>query len=111
MHLQHYQVFAHVFNHSTYHRGQIVTYAKTGWLHGFKINRFINLFLEFKKLNMETIATKKEKATKKNEVKEPISISGSVAVMEALVAENVETIFGYPGGAIMPIYDALYDYQ
>ncbi|MDQ3683314.1 MAG: biosynthetic-type acetolactate synthase large subunit, partial [Bacteroidota bacterium] len=38
-------------------------------------------------------------------------ISGSVALLEALVAENVEIIFGYPGGAIMPIYDALYDYQ
>ncbi len=37
-------------------------------------------------------------------------ISGSEAVLEALIAEAVETIFGYPGGAIMPIYDALYDY-
>ena len=36
--------------------------------------------------------------------------TGAVAVMEALVAEGVTTIFGYPGGAIMPIYDALYDY-
>lgn len=39
------------------------------------------------------------------------SISGSVAVLEAFIAEGVETIFGYPGGAIMPIYDALYDYN
>ena len=39
-----------------------------------------------------------------------VSISGSVAVLEALIAEKVTTIFGYPGGAIMPIYDALYDY-
>jgi acetolactate synthase-1/2/3 large subunit len=39
------------------------------------------------------------------------TISGSVAVLEALCNEGVETIFGYPGGAIMPIYDALYDYQ
>src|ERR1044071_9139756 len=38
-------------------------------------------------------------------------ISGSVAVLEALIAEGTDTIFGYPGGAIMPIYDALYDYQ
>jgi acetolactate synthase-1/2/3 large subunit len=38
------------------------------------------------------------------------SVTGSVAVLEALIAENVTTIFGYPGGAIMPIYDALYDY-
>jgi acetolactate synthase-1/2/3 large subunit len=39
------------------------------------------------------------------------NISGSKAVLEALIAEGVETIFGYPGGAIMPIYDALYDYH
>jgi acetolactate synthase I/II/III large subunit len=38
------------------------------------------------------------------------NISGSKAVLEAMIAEGVETIFGYPGGAIMPIYDALYDY-
>jgi len=37
--------------------------------------------------------------------------SGSVAVLDALLNENVTTIFGYPGGAIMPIYDALYDYN
>lgn len=39
------------------------------------------------------------------------TISGSEAVLKALVYEEVTTIFGYPGGAIMPIYDALYDYQ
>lgn len=39
------------------------------------------------------------------------SINGSVAVLEAFLAEGVDTIFGYPGGAIMPIYDALYDYN
>ncbi len=38
-------------------------------------------------------------------------ISGSEVVMKAFLAEGVDTIFGYPGGAIMPIYDALYDYQ
>ncbi|HMT72730.1 MAG TPA: biosynthetic-type acetolactate synthase large subunit [Chitinophagaceae bacterium] len=38
-------------------------------------------------------------------------ISGSLAVLEAMIAEGVDTIFGYPGGAIMPIYDALYDYN
>jgi acetolactate synthase-1/2/3 large subunit len=38
-------------------------------------------------------------------------ISGSEAVLNALTAEGVETVFGYPGGAIMPIYDALYDYR
>ncbi|MFC5412248.1 biosynthetic-type acetolactate synthase large subunit [Larkinella bovis] len=38
-------------------------------------------------------------------------LTGSEALMQALVEEGVETIFGYPGGAIMPVYDALYDYQ
>ena len=48
----------------------------------------------------------------KEQVQEtPMEISGSEAVMKALIAEGVETIFGYPGGAIMPIYDALYDYR
>ncbi|UTA67627.1 MULTISPECIES: biosynthetic-type acetolactate synthase large subunit [Emticicia] len=37
-------------------------------------------------------------------------LTGAQAMMECLLAEGVETIFGYPGGAIMPTYDALYDY-
>ena len=40
-----------------------------------------------------------------------VELTGSAAVLEAFLAEGVDTIFGYPGGAIMPIYDALYDYQ
>ncbi|MGY3054955.1 acetolactate synthase-1/2/3 large subunit [Pedobacter sp. UYEF25] len=36
--------------------------------------------------------------------------SGSQALLNGLISEGVTTIFGYPGGAIMPIYDALYDY-
>jgi acetolactate synthase-1/2/3 large subunit len=39
------------------------------------------------------------------------SITGAEALIRCLVAESVETIFGYPGGAIMPIYDALYHYM
>lgn len=38
-------------------------------------------------------------------------LTGSQAVLEACIAEGVDIIFGYPGGAIMPIYDALYDYN
>jgi len=38
-------------------------------------------------------------------------LTGAQAVLEAFIAEGVDTIFGYPGGAIMPIYDALYDYN
>jgi acetolactate synthase I/II/III large subunit len=37
-------------------------------------------------------------------------IRGADIVVRSLIAENVEFIFGYPGGAIMPVYDALYDY-
>jgi acetolactate synthase-1/2/3 large subunit len=40
-----------------------------------------------------------------------VELSGSAALLEALIVEGVDTIFGYPGGAIMPIYDALYDYK
>ena len=38
-------------------------------------------------------------------------ITGSEAVIKSLIAEGIEVIFGYPGGAIMPIYDALWHYQ
>jgi acetolactate synthase-1/2/3 large subunit len=38
-------------------------------------------------------------------------MSGAQAVVEALQREGVEVVFGYPGGANMPIYDALYDFQ
>ena len=37
-------------------------------------------------------------------------ISGAEALMRSLQNEGVKTIFGYPGGAIMPVFDALYDY-
>ncbi|MFY7669257.1 MAG: thiamine pyrophosphate-binding protein, partial [Crocinitomicaceae bacterium] len=39
------------------------------------------------------------------------TISGAEAVIRSLLAEDVSTIFGYPGGAIMPIYDALFDFK
>lgn len=38
-------------------------------------------------------------------------ISGAEALMRSLLNEGVKTLFGYPGGAIMPVYDALYDYR
>jgi acetolactate synthase-1/2/3 large subunit len=38
-------------------------------------------------------------------------VSGAEAVILALIEEGVDTIFGYPGGAIMPIYDALYHHE
>jgi acetolactate synthase-1/2/3 large subunit len=61
---------------------------------------------------METQTITQEVSETAEAVKTPtIEVSGSVALLEALIVEGVETIFGYPGGAIMPIYDALYDYN
>ena len=49
------------------------------------------------------VKTRDESPTKK-------MISGSEALLRCLVAEQVDILFGYPGGAIMPVYDALYHY-
>jgi len=38
------------------------------------------------------------------------ALTGSVILMESLKAQGIKTIFGYPGGSIMPVYDALFDY-
>lgn len=55
--------------------------------------------------NTDTLQKNQEAKTETKQV------TGSVALLEGLLAEGVNTIFGYPGGAIMPIYDALYDYR
>ncbi len=39
------------------------------------------------------------------------TISGAEALLRCLIEEGVDTIFGYPGGAIMPVYDKLLDYE
>src|SRR5215469_10426851 len=39
------------------------------------------------------------------------NISGSEALVRSLINEGVDTIFGYPGGQAIPIYDTLYDYK
>jgi acetolactate synthase-1/2/3 large subunit len=58
---------------------------------------------------MDALLTKTE--TKADSDKQPRKqISGSEILLRSLIAQNVETIFGYPGGAIMPVYDALYYY-
>ena len=38
-------------------------------------------------------------------------ITGAEAVVKCLLQEETEYLFGYPGGAIMPVYDAMYDYR
>lgn len=59
----------------------------------------------------DVLPMKPEPAEKRAATTAPLNITGSEAVIRSLIAEGVETIFGYPGGAIMPIYDALYDFQ
>ncbi len=49
--------------------------------------------------------------TSNKETKTVKQMSGAQAVVHSLIAEGVDLIFGYPGGAIMPVYDALYDYE
>lgn len=57
---------------------------------------------------METL---QDTETKKETTSSPtFKGSGSQMLLNGLIEEGVSTIFGYPGGAIMPIYDALYDY-
>jgi acetolactate synthase I/II/III large subunit len=56
---------------------------------------------------MEVLEVKSNKEISENKIK----VSGAEAVIRCLLEENVKTIFGYPGGAIMPIYDALYDFE
>lgn len=40
-----------------------------------------------------------------------MEITGSEALIQSLINEGVDTIFGYPGGAIMPVFDSLYDFK
>lgn len=44
------------------------------------------------------------------DAKNSVRVSGSEALLRALIREGVDTVFGYPGGAIMPVYDALMDH-
>ena len=53
---------------------------------------------------------KETSRTKKQESIAP-KMSGAQAVVHSLIQEGVDLIFGYPGGAIMPVYDALYDVE
>ncbi len=62
---------------------------------------------------MDALLTKTKTAggaSSKKETSPAKMISGSETLLQCLVAENVNTLFGYPGGAIMPVYDALYGY-
>lgn len=51
------------------------------------------------------------KSQVENKQEKKIRISGAEAIVLSLIEEGVDTLFGYVGGAIMPVYDVLYDYQ
>ncbi|MEQ8220487.1 MAG: biosynthetic-type acetolactate synthase large subunit [Arenibacter sp.] len=56
---------------------------------------------------METLKKEKTASTKQSTKR----ISGAEAIIHCLLAEGVDLIYGYPGGAIMPLYDELYKFQ
>lgn len=60
---------------------------------------------------MKHVNIEEEKPKLASAVAQHETITGAEAVLRCLLAEGVDTVFGYPGGAIMPVYDALYHYQ
>jgi len=64
--------------------------------------------LHYKLINMKSQKETKQEKAKINGKKE---ITGAEALLRCLIEEGVDTIFGYPGGAIMPVYDKLLDYK
>jgi len=64
-----------------------------------------NLINQVEIMNTETIKKEVNKAAKIER------ISGSEAIIRCLIAEGVDILYGYPGGAIMPVYDELFKYR
>ncbi len=60
---------------------------------------------------METLLQEVITEKKQTHLSQKLNVTGAEAVVLSLLAEGVECVFGYPGGAIMPVYDAFYDYQ
>lgn len=56
-------------------------------------------------------SNQQQNPAKPNRASSVTQTSGAEAVLRCLLEEGVNTIFGYPGGAIMPVYDKLYHYQ
>lgn len=56
---------------------------------------------------METLETLQNKTG----IKAGVRISGSEAIVRSLLEEGVDLVYGYPGGAIMPVYDELFKFQ
>lgn len=63
------------------------------------------LTIKIEQMKVDTLQKPKDQATG------TVRISGAEAVLRCLIEEGIDVVFGYPGGAIMPVYDALYHYQ
>ena len=56
-------------------------------------------------MNSKTIKTEEK------DVNKSVRMTGSEAIVRCLIEEGVNVLYGYPGGAIMPVYDELFKYQ
>ncbi len=63
------------------------------------------------KVQQKADIAKNGQAAKSDKPLKTERIKGAEAVVKCLIAEGIKTIYGYPGGAIMPTYDAMYHYQ
>ena len=70
----------------------------------FLVLQKVALQMNFKMNDMDTIEVK-------DTMPKQGLMTGSQAVVQSIIAEGVNLMFGYPGGAIMPVYDALYDVE
>jgi acetolactate synthase-1/2/3 large subunit len=61
---------------------------------------------KLKLLRMDALLTKTKESTETT-----VKVTGSEILLQSLIEEGVTTLFGYPGGAIMPVYDALYHFS
>jgi len=62
-------------------------------------------------MTVKTKAKRRKAKSSKKKIPKAKKMSGAQAILECLLAEDVDLIYGYPGGAIMPFYDSLYHYH
>ena len=60
---------------------------------------------------METVKETKSVEKKTNAIQTTKKVTGAEAIIHCLIEEGVDLLYGYPGGAIMPVYDELYKFQ
>jgi len=58
--------------------------------------------------NMTAEQQTAKKAVSKGKAQKPQMMPGAALLLKVLEAEGVEVIFGYPGGAVLPIYDEIF---